>query len=354
METATQEAQGRVRGLADPFLSLSSSTEEDGGAGGYGRRDGGLEAWSLLNFFFGLDEEEEEEEKEEEDVDELVSWDDVVVSGCGLGGGGLGISPPHVGCHSWFLGSGFCRAGLLVAPRAVFFPVVVYRPRCSACWSVWTRRTVMQWPVRRADFPVVVQRPIPMVLLLRRPQKIPLLLLNTVIDGPVVRVLQFRTSSKALCIWQSVKWWPCSLLTTEVAYFYWFCWWMQFALCSLRCRQARSQVVTWYGWFGWCRRTLRYVPFFCSQAQMLASWPVLNRRTVARCIPVTVYWCVDFPCRGAEVYSHGLLFRRPLRFSCCSSTRCSMSLLHRSCSLLVVVLACRQLWLPQLQFLSRR
>ena len=96
METATQEAQVRVHGLAEPFLSLSSSAEEDGGAGGYGRRDGGLEAWSLLNFFFGL-VEEEEEEKEEEDVDELVSWDDVVVSGCGLGGGGLGIPPPHVG-----------------------------------------------------------------------------------------------------------------------------------------------------------------------------------------------------------------------------------------------------------------
>ena len=108
METATQEAQRRVHGLAGPFLSLSSSAEEDGGAGGYGRRDGGLEAWSVLNFFFGLEEEEEEEE---EDEDELVSWDDVVVSGCGLGSGGLGIPPPHVGCHSWFLGSGICRAG---------------------------------------------------------------------------------------------------------------------------------------------------------------------------------------------------------------------------------------------------
>ena len=63
-----------------------------------------------LNFFFGLGEDEEEEEKEEEDEDELVSWDDVVVSGCGLGSGGLGILPLHVGCHSWFLGSGICRA----------------------------------------------------------------------------------------------------------------------------------------------------------------------------------------------------------------------------------------------------
>ena len=106
---------------------------------------------------------------------------------------------------------------------------------------------------------------------------------------------------------------------------------LQFALCSLRCRQVCRQVVTGYGWFWWCRRTLRYVPFFCSQAQMLASWQVLTRRTVALCIPVPVYWCVDFPCRGAEAYSHGLLFRRPLRFSCCSSTRCSMSLLHTSC-----------------------
>ena len=97
----------RTSSWLEPFLSLSSSAEEDGGAGGYGRRDGGLEAWFLLNFFFGLGEEEEEEEKEEEDVDELVSWDDVVVSGCGLGSGGLGIPPPHVGCLSWFLGSGF-------------------------------------------------------------------------------------------------------------------------------------------------------------------------------------------------------------------------------------------------------
>ena len=42
-------------------------------------------------------------------MDELVSSDDVVVSGCGLGSGRLGISPPHVGCHSWFLGSGFLQ-----------------------------------------------------------------------------------------------------------------------------------------------------------------------------------------------------------------------------------------------------
>ena len=148
METATQEAQGRVHGLAGPFLSLSSSTEEDGGAGGHGRRDGGLEAWSLLNFFFGLDEEEEEEEKkeekEEEDVDELVSWDDVVVSGCGLGGGGLGISHTMLGAIPGFWAVAFARLVLLVAPRAVFFPVVVYRPRSSASPPGWTSRTFMQ------------------------------------------------------------------------------------------------------------------------------------------------------------------------------------------------------------------
>ena len=46
METAKQEAQGRIHGLVGPFLSLSSSAEEDGGAGGYGRRDGGLQGWS--------------------------------------------------------------------------------------------------------------------------------------------------------------------------------------------------------------------------------------------------------------------------------------------------------------------
>ena len=127
METATQEAQGRVHGLAGPFLSLSSSAEEDGGAGGYGRRDGGLKAWYLLNFFFGLEEEEAEEEKEEEDEDELVSWDDVVVSGCGSGSGGLGNPPHHVGCHSWFLGSGICRAGRC--------PCCAGRVPCPVCAS---------------------------------------------------------------------------------------------------------------------------------------------------------------------------------------------------------------------------
>ena len=44
------------------------------------------------------------------------------------------------------------------------------------------------------------------------------------------------------------KWWPRSLLATEVACFYWFCWWMQFALCSLRCRQARRQVDSYVVW----------------------------------------------------------------------------------------------------------
>ena len=42
-------------------------------------------------------------------MDELVSFDDVVVSGCGLGSGGLGTPPLHVGCHFWFLGSGFLQ-----------------------------------------------------------------------------------------------------------------------------------------------------------------------------------------------------------------------------------------------------
>ena len=89
VETATQEAQGRVHGLAAPFFSLSSSAEEDGGAGGYDRRDGILCAWYLLDFFLGREEEEKEEE--DEDEDELVASDDVVVSGCCLECTGIGF-----------------------------------------------------------------------------------------------------------------------------------------------------------------------------------------------------------------------------------------------------------------------
>ena len=68
---------------------------------------------------------------------------------------------------------------------------------------------------------------------------------------------------------------------------------------------------------------MRYVPFF------LASWPVWTRRTVARCIPVVVQ----------RPNSHGLLFRRPLSFSCGSSTRWSMSLLYRPCRFLCIWLS---------------
>ena len=129
METATQEAQGRVHGLAGPFLSLSSSAEEDGGAGGYGRRDGGLKAWYLLIFFFGLEEEEEEEEeKEEEDEDELVSWDDVVVSWLWVRRWvAWHLSHAMLGAIPGFWAVACAGLVLLVAPRSVL-PVVFDRP----------------------------------------------------------------------------------------------------------------------------------------------------------------------------------------------------------------------------------
>ena len=77
-------------------------------------------------------------------MDEFVSWDDVVVSGCGLGVGGLASSHPMLGAIPGFWAVPFAGLVLLVAPRAVFFPVVVFRPRCSASRPVWTRRTFMQ------------------------------------------------------------------------------------------------------------------------------------------------------------------------------------------------------------------
>ena len=46
-----------------------------------------------------------------------------MVSGCGLGGGGLRIPPHHVGCH------------LLAAPRSVF-PVVFDRPEMLCIMAV--------------------------------------------------------------------------------------------------------------------------------------------------------------------------------------------------------------------------
>ena len=63
-------------------------------------------------------------------------------------------------------------------------------------------------------FPVVVQRPTPMVLLVRKTIETPLLLLNTVIDVLVAQFVQVRTSSKAPCIWQSLVW--CSLFAFGV------------------------------------------------------------------------------------------------------------------------------------------
>ena len=47
--------------------------------------------------------------------------------------------------------------------------------------------------------------------------------------------------------------------------------------------------------------TSRYVPFFCSQAQL---------RCILACLDEKDSYVVH-PCRGAEAYSHGLLFRRP-------------------------------------------
>ena len=63
------------------------------------------------------------------------------------------------------------------------------------------------------------------------------------------------------------------------------------------CRQR--QLYAWAGFAG-VPRTWRHVPFFCSQAQVLASWPVWTRRTVTRQNCEFIRSCsssqvVDFP-----------------------------------------------------------
>ena len=145
----------------------------------------------------------------------------------------------------------------------------------------------------------------------------------------------------------AAKWWPRSLLTTEVAC---FCWRMQFVLCSLPCRQARRQVGSYVVWmvllvtmhFALCSLLL----FSGPDAYILAGMDQKDS-------------CTVHPCRGAEAYSHGLLFRRPLRFSCDSSTRWSMSLLHRPVQVpLYLVVTCTvfgvRLWSTRLRIFPGR
>ena len=73
------------------------------------------------------------------------------------------------------------------------------------------------------------------------------------------------------------------------------------------------------GWFCWCRRTLRYVPFFGSQAQMLASWPVLTRRTVARCTPVVVQKPIPMVFSSEDHRDSPVAPQHGVRCPCCTS-----------------------------------
>ena len=96
----------------------------------------------------------------------------------------------------WFTG---------IAPRAVFL-LVVYRPKMLVIMAGMDQKERYVAPCRKlrifrscssshvVDFPVVVQRPIPVVLTIQQTIVIPQLLLYMVVDAPRLQVVQISLS----------------------------------------------------------------------------------------------------------------------------------------------------------------
>ena len=89
---------------------------------------------------------------------------------------------------------GSCRFSGAAVETTLALPTVAVQPQVL-CGSENCGDSAVAVHLWSSIFPVVVQRPIPMVFLL---------LLNTVIDVPVAQFVQFRASCIAPCIWQSL------------------------------------------------------------------------------------------------------------------------------------------------------
>ena len=68
----------------------------------------------------------------------------------------------------------------------------------------------LQFIYKVVDIPFVPQRQIPMVQAFPQTTVIPKLRVDRAVDAPVMQVVQFRTSSIAPCIWQSLYCVRCS------------------------------------------------------------------------------------------------------------------------------------------------